>query len=125
MIIHVSNIEKSKDFYASALAPLHYKVLTKLPDAIGMGATNNPAQNKDPGGDFWIRQGTPNPPFTHIAFIAQNRKEVDEFYNRALLAGGKDNGAPGIRSHYHANYYAAFVLDPDGYNIETVCHLSK
>jgi catechol 2,3-dioxygenase-like lactoylglutathione lyase family enzyme len=75
-----------------------------------------------PKAEFWISQGTPNTPRLHIAFRASNRAAVDAFYQAAIAAGGKDNGAPGPRPHYHANYYGAFVLDPDGHNIEAVCH---
>lgn len=74
-----------------------------------------------PRADFWIAEGTPISFRVHIAFPAETRKQVDEFYKAALAAGGKDNGAPGIRSHYHKDYYGAFVLDPDDHNIEAVC----
>ncbi len=72
--------------------------------------------------DFWIMQGQVNHPPVHFAFRASSRQEVDDFYQAALLAGGRDHGAPGLRPHYHVNYYAAFILDPDGHNIEAVCH---
>ena len=75
-----------------------------------------------PKPDFWVAEGTPNKPPVHIAFLAQSRKQVDEFYQAAIKAGGKDNGAPGLRAHYHPDYYGAFVLDPDGHNVEAVCH---
>jgi catechol 2,3-dioxygenase-like lactoylglutathione lyase family enzyme len=72
--------------------------------------------------DFWIDgAGGPEKP-VHIAIVAENRAAVDAFHEAALAAGAKDNGAPGIRAHYHPNYYGAFVLDPDGHNIEAVCH---
>jgi predicted lactoylglutathione lyase len=74
-----------------------------------------------PKPDFWIYGGTPEPDF-HIAFRADNRKQVDEFYRAAIAAGGKDNGSPGLRPHYHEHFYGAFVLDPDGHNIEACCH---
>ena len=82
-------------------------------------------KSMDPGGDFWISSGIPQTPRTHIAFNAASRKIVENFYKSALSAGGTDNGRPGIRSQYHESYYAAFILDPDGYNIEAVCHLSS
>ena len=69
-----------------------------------------------------LYQAKEKPAPLHIAFVAQSREEVDAFYQAALAAGGKDNGAPGLRPHYHANYYAAFVIAPDGHNIEAVCH---
>ena len=72
---------------------------------------------------FWIGSGKPIKGRVHFAFVAKDRDAVDAFYAAALKAGGKDNGAPGLRPHYHANYYGAFVLDPDGHNIEAVCRL--
>jgi catechol 2,3-dioxygenase-like lactoylglutathione lyase family enzyme len=75
-----------------------------------------------PKPDFWVAEGTPNAPPIHIAFRADSHAQVDAFYKAAIAAGGRDNGAPGPRPHYHANYYGAFVLDPDGHNIEAVCH---
>ncbi len=74
-----------------------------------------------PKPDFWWGEGTPNEPRIHIAFRA-TRRQVDAFYKAALAAGGRDNGAPGLRPHYHEHYYGAFVLDPDGHNIEACCH---
>ena len=75
-----------------------------------------------PKPDFWIGQGKPNDPPIHIAFRADSRAIVDAFYAAALAAGGRDNGPPGLRPRYHENYYGAFVRDPDGHNIEAVCH---
>jgi catechol 2,3-dioxygenase-like lactoylglutathione lyase family enzyme len=110
----VSNIPKSKAFYAAALAPLGYTVLMEWEQFAGLGMAPKP--------DFWIGEGTPNVPPIHVAFRAESRVQVDAFYNAAIAAGGRDNGAPGLREHYHPNYYGAFVLDPDGHNIEAVCH---
>jgi len=118
--LNVSDFGKSKAFYRAALAPLGYQVIMELPadlapqGAIGMGVPPKP--------DLWIAGGSPNSPPLHIAFRAANRAEVDAFYRAAIAAGGRDNGAPGVREHYHPNYYGAFVLDPDGHNIEAVCH---
>jgi catechol 2,3-dioxygenase-like lactoylglutathione lyase family enzyme len=81
---------------------------------LGLGVAPKP--------DFWLNQGTPQIPRMHVAFRADNRGQVDAFYRAALAAGGRDNGPPGPRPHYHADYYGAFVLDPDGHNIEVVCH---
>lgn len=75
-----------------------------------------------PKPDLWIASGSPQEPRVHIAFRADNREQVDAFYKAALAAGGRDNGPPGPRPHYHPGYYGAFVLDPDGHNIEAVCH---
>ena len=117
----VTDFEKSKAFYEAALAPLGYGVLMAFPfpggNVAGLGevATHKP--------DFWLASGpaTQTPP-VHFAFAAKNRAAVDAFYAAAIAAGGVDNGPPGLRPHYHANYYGAFVKDPDGHNIEAVCH---
>ena len=116
--IHVSDLARSTDFYRQALAPLGYELRCAFPGAAGFGEANG----KDPGGDFWLSSGTPYTPRSHIAFHAANQEQVCAFYQAALQAGGRDNGAPGLRPHYHAAYFAAFVHDPDGYNIEAVFH---
>lgn len=120
----VTDYARSKVFYLAALGPLGYEVALALTRAevpnlpfdevCGLGVAGKP--------DFWLRpyDGVPTP--THIAFRAPNRAAVDAFHAAALAAGGKDNGPPGLRPHYHPGYYGAFVLDPDGYNIEAVCH---
>jgi catechol 2,3-dioxygenase-like lactoylglutathione lyase family enzyme len=110
----VSDVKKSKAFYGAALAPLGYTLLIEFEDAAGFGIAPKP--------DLWIGQGVPSTPPIHIAFRADTRNIVDAFYRAAMAAGGRDNGPPGVRPHYHANYYGAFVLDPDGHNIEAVCH---
>jgi len=117
---NVSNLELSKAFYLKALAPLGYGISLELEGAAGFGAQTGAGD--DPGGDFWISVGEPQTPRTHVAFHAANEEQVNEFYRAAIEAGGKDNGPPGPRPHYHEGYYAAFVLDPDGYNIEAVFH---
>jgi catechol 2,3-dioxygenase-like lactoylglutathione lyase family enzyme len=109
----VTDIGRSEAFYKQALAPLGYEVLMSWEVYRGFGV--------GPKLDFWVGQGKPNPPF-HIAFRAASRAVVDAFYAAAIAAGGRDNGPPGTRPHYHQHYYGAFVLDPDGYNIEAVCH---
>lgn len=119
--INVSNAKKSREFYSKALAPLAYKMLMEVPKEFVNGAIVL-GYGVPPKPDFWLHEGVPFEPRVHIAFRAENRKQVDEFYKAALAAGGKDNGAPGPRPHYHKDYYGAFVLDPDGYNIEAVCH---
>jgi catechol 2,3-dioxygenase-like lactoylglutathione lyase family enzyme len=114
--VPVSDFERSKRFYAQALSPLGYELIMEPSvSAAGFGRRGKP--------DFWIGQGDPGQPF-HIAFAAEDRVTVDAFYEAAMAAGGRDNGGPGLRPHYHANYYGAFVLDPDGNNIEAVCHRS-
>jgi catechol 2,3-dioxygenase-like lactoylglutathione lyase family enzyme len=117
----VSDYARSKIFYAKALAPLDYSLVMEVTQeetgngpAAGFGAKGKP--------DFWIGgEGGLNKPL-HVAILARDRSTVDAFYKAAIAAGGRDNGAPGIRAHYHANCYGAFVLDLDGHNIEAVCH---
>lgn len=118
----VIDYEASKKFYQQALAPLGYTLLAEIPDpqsgkmvAAGLGVA--------PKADFWLEgRGAANEPPLHVAFRADTRALVDAFYKAALAAGGRDNGAPGVRPHYHPDYYGAFVLDPNGHNIEAVCH---
>ena len=111
----VGSFEASRRFYAAALAPLGYELLLEFHASV--------ADFGEPGkADFWIAQGEPNTPRIHVAFRADTRREVDAFYEAALGAGARDNGAPGLRAQYHPDYYGAFVLDPDGHNIEAVCH---
>ena len=119
----VSNIEKSKEFYKLALAPIGFQLLAEVPSSIS-GSKDFAGFGEPPKPEFWIGGGTPNDPPIHIAFQASSRAQVDSFYTAALSAGGRDNGAPGIRAHYHPNYYGAFILDFDGHNIEVVCHVS-
>jgi catechol 2,3-dioxygenase-like lactoylglutathione lyase family enzyme len=111
----------SKRFYDAALAPLGIApVMEVTPEesggyhGIGYGARGKPF--------FWLSNGEPRGAGIHIAFAADDRKAVDVFYAAALANGGRDNGAPGLRPHYHPDYYGAFVLDPDGINVEAVCH---
>lgn len=119
--INVTDLARSKHFYASVLATLGYEVRLEFDAAVGFGAGGQ-GHGNDPGGDFWIALGDPYVPRSHIAFRARDAAQVAAFHAAGLAAGGKDNGAPGPRPHYHEGYYAAFVLDPDGYNIEAVCH---
>jgi len=121
--IEVSDLERSKTFYRAALAPLGYRLSKEIPStAAGFGVAEGHGTSTDPAGDFWIGRGQPQGPRPHVAFNAASRAAVDAFYAAALAAGGTSNGAPGLRPQYHANYYGAFILDPDGYNIEAVCH---
>lgn len=117
----VSDFNKSKAFYTQALAPIGYAMLMELPASV-TGHTDVAGFGEAPKPDFWISQGSANNPPMHIAFRASSRAAVDAFYRAAMEAGGTDNGSPGLRPHYHPNYYGAFVLDPDGHNIEAVCH---
>jgi catechol 2,3-dioxygenase-like lactoylglutathione lyase family enzyme len=118
----VTNLHASKTFYEAALAPLGIAILmTATPEQTEAGGTAI-GFGKDDKPSFWIGDNERVGEGTHIAFTADARDQVDAFYQGAMAAGGRDNGAPGIRAHYHPNYYAAFVLDPDGMNIEAVCH---
>jgi len=115
----VSDYARSKAFYVQALAPTGHSQVTELRAPTGQESAGFCHAD---GSDFWISQGGAISPPIHIAFRVSSRAAVDAFYKAAVAAGGRDNGAPGLRSHYHANYYSAFVLDPDGHNIEAVCH---
>ena len=117
-----TNYEKSKQFYTRALAPLGYQLMMELPKEV-TGGRDVAGFGVPPKPDFWLHQGTPQTPRVHIAFRADNRQLVDAFYKAAMAAGGKDNGPPGPRPHYHQDYYGAFVLDPDVNNIEACCHV--
>jgi len=117
----VSDFEKSKQFYGAAFAPIGYTLLLEFPAAV-TGSTDVAGFGEAPKADFWISRGSPNKPPIHVAFRVASRAMVDAFYEAARQAGGTCNGAPGLRAHYHPNYYGAFVLDPDGHNIEAVCH---
>jgi catechol 2,3-dioxygenase-like lactoylglutathione lyase family enzyme len=120
----VSDPIASREFYDKALAPLGYEMMVQIPtEHTGGGAVFG--YGVPPKPDFWVSEGTPNEPKIHVAFRAETHEQVDEFYRAALAAGGKDNGGPGPRPHYHKDYYGAFVLDPDGHNVEAVCHEPK
>ena len=112
--LRVSDIARSKKFFGGALAPLGYALLADYGTALGYGVAPKP--------DFWVGEGPAAGSATHVCFAAPNRAVVDAFHKAALAAGGRDNGAPGLRTMYHPTYYGAFVLDPDGNNIEAVCH---
>jgi catechol 2,3-dioxygenase-like lactoylglutathione lyase family enzyme len=119
--IAVRNHAESLAFYTRALAPLGITVLMNVPksqsgapsDYTGFGAGGKPF--------FWIGEGALASGM-HVCFTANDRASVERFYQEALAAGARDNGPPGIRAHYHPNYYGAFVIDPNGINLETVCH---
>lgn len=119
----VADLARSRAFYERALAPLGIVVGMEITaemtggegEHIGFGPEGHP--------QFWIGTGRPLTGRLHVAFAARSRAAVDAFHAAALAAGGTDNGAPGLRPHYHENYYGAFALDPDGHNIEAVCHM--
>ena len=113
--IAVSDLERSRQFYAAALGPLGITERMQFPNVVALGRDQP---------QFWLSGGAPkgDAPRPHLAFTATTRMEVDTFHRAALQAGGTDNGGPGLRPHYHPDYYGAFVLYPDGYNVEAVCH---
>jgi len=117
----VADLARSRAFYVAALAPLGYGPVMDVTreqtggyEGTGFGSPGRP--------QFWIGTGEQRGGAVHVAFAASDRAAVDAFHRAALAAGGTDNGAPGLRPHYHPHYYGAFVFDPDGHNIEAVCH---
>jgi catechol 2,3-dioxygenase-like lactoylglutathione lyase family enzyme len=116
----VTDLARARAFYDAALAPLGYKPIMQMGQMVGYGSPKGP--------QFWVSaDGASHEQIgqsrgLHVAFRAADRTVVDAFYRAALEAGGRDNGAPGVRTRYHPDYYAAFVIDPDGYRIEAVCH---
>ena len=125
----VSDFETSKAFYSTALGAIGLTLLMEFPAAVtggtsvaGFGEPDTLAQGLSP--EFWLAHGTPGSTPVHIAFRVSTHSKVVAFHKAALGAGGRDNGAPGPRPQYHPTYYGAFVLDPDGHNIEAVCHAS-
>jgi catechol 2,3-dioxygenase-like lactoylglutathione lyase family enzyme len=116
----VADFERSKAFYVAALAPLGIALLIEL-TAAETGGDAHAGFGAEEKAFFWIGTGNKSKGGAHVAFTAKSRSEVDAFFRAALAAGGRDNGAPGLRPQYHADYYGAFALDPDGNNIEAVC----
>jgi len=110
----VSNLAESKAFFLKALQPLGVTVVMEGPYGVGLGKNGKPS--------LWLSETKEKPAHLHIAIAADTRADVDAFHRAALAAGGTDNGPPGLRPHYHPNYYGAFVIGPDGHNIEAVCH---
>ena len=118
--ILVADWNKAKAFYDAAFAPLGITLINEVPVEFTGGVKVGGYGASSP--DFWLTEASQTGPGRHYAFAAKSRAEVDAFYASAMAAGGTDNGAPGLRPHYHENYYGAFVVDPDGNNIEAVCH---
>ena len=119
--LQVGDYQRALRFYRSALAPLGISIVMQVTkeqtgsyEGCGLGRDRKPS--------FWLQGGGKTVPHMHVAFVADSRAAVDAFYEAALAAGGRDNGPPGVRAHYHPGYYGAFVLDPDGHNIEAVYH---
>ena len=113
----VSDFAAAKAFYLQALAPLGVELVSEGPPAYGVELGT-----RDGTVSLCLFQTEEKPAHLHLAFGAASRQQVDAFHREALAAGGRDNGAPGLRPHYHAHYYAAFVIGPDGHNLEAVCH---
>lgn len=111
--IQVTDLDRSVAFYTKALAPLGYALVMRWEQFAGFGIAGKP--------DFWIGTGAPTDRI-HVAFRAKGRAEVQAFYQAAIAAGAADNGGPGVRPQYHPHYFGAFVRDPDGHNVEAVCH---
>ena len=114
--VNATDLERSKAFYSAALEPLGYSLLFEVGEFLGFGDGQMPSfgvVRRDPTG------------VGHVAFSAGDRAAVDAFHGAAIAAGGTNNGEPGVREHYHPTYYAAYVRDPDGNNIEAVCHLPE
>ncbi len=117
----VSDFQRGKQFYEATLAALDIGIVMEVTaEQTGSGSHAGFGDNGKPY--FWIGDGEPLQGRLHVAFTAPSRAAVDAFHRAALAAGGTDNGAPGLRPHYHPDYYGAFVIDPDGHNIEAVCH---
>lgn len=115
--LNVRDYKASRAFYEQALAPLGYSVVMAFDEWKGAGFGTSADKP-----EFWIMEREPYGTATHVAFHCGDRATVDAFHAAALAAGGNDNGPPGIREHYHPTYYGAFALDPDGNNVEAVCH---
>jgi catechol 2,3-dioxygenase-like lactoylglutathione lyase family enzyme len=115
--LNVSDYDASREFFSQALAPLGYRVVMEpVPKVGGFAPPDHPSV------PFWIAEGRGTVTVSHVAFTADDRATVDAFHAAALAAGGTDNGAPGVREIYHPHYYGAYVLTPDGVNLEAVCH---
>jgi catechol 2,3-dioxygenase-like lactoylglutathione lyase family enzyme len=114
IVVNVRDLARSKVLYATALAPLGYVVAKEFPGAVGLGVGSR--------ADIWLWRRDPVATGIHVAILCGTRSMVDAFYAAAIKAGARDNGAPGPRAQYHPDYYGAFVLDPDGNNLEAVCH---
>ena len=120
MSLSVADFPAMVSFYERALAPLGIKVLMRF----GKDVTGS-YEVAGLGGEkpfLWVADAGKTTPRMHLAIRAEDRAEVDAFHKAALAAGGQDNGAPGLRPHYHPNYYGAFIIDPEGHNLEAVCH---
>jgi catechol 2,3-dioxygenase-like lactoylglutathione lyase family enzyme len=123
--IGYSDYRRALRFYELALAPLSITLTMEITREQTGGAYEGAGFGRNGKPSFWIHGGGRTSPSLHFAFVADKRADVDAFYQAALAAGATDNGPPGVRAHYHPNYYGAFVRDFDGHNIEAVCHLAE
>jgi catechol 2,3-dioxygenase-like lactoylglutathione lyase family enzyme len=114
VVFNVPDLERGRRFYEKALAPIGYVLGPVFSGWVGFARSGKTS--------FWLARRDPVGGSVHVAFVVDNRAAVDAFYAAAMAAGGTDHGRPGLRPDYHADYYGAFVLDPDGNNIEAVCH---
>ena len=122
MGLNVADLGVSRRFFEAALAPLGIGMVMEVTEEMTGGNGAHLGLGRDGNPFFWIGTGKAATSGCHVAFAAPDRAAVDRFHAAALAAGGTDNGAPGLRPHYHADYYGAFVLDPDGNNVEAVFH---
>jgi catechol 2,3-dioxygenase-like lactoylglutathione lyase family enzyme len=120
LVLPVADLEQARRFYEQALQPLGIRVTRAYPDAVALDA----GLDRKDAPQLWLARADRAPPPMHLAFAAADRARVDAFHRAALAAGARDNGAPGLRPQYHDSYYAAFVIGPDGHNVEAVCHLT-
>jgi catechol 2,3-dioxygenase-like lactoylglutathione lyase family enzyme len=120
--VRVGNLATARAFYEAAFAPLGITPIMVLTATDTGGAYEGVGYGRDGKPAFWVSAAAPPSGPIHVAFAAPDRATVNAFHRAALAAGGRDNGAPGLRPHYHPSYYGAFVLDPDGNNVEAVCH---
>jgi catechol 2,3-dioxygenase-like lactoylglutathione lyase family enzyme len=120
--LRVLDFARIREFYAAALAPLGYTPLADVTKE-QTGSYEGTGFGADGKASFWIGDGPRAGGPIHVAFLAKSRADVDRFHDAAIAAGGRDNGKPGVRDHYSPNYYGAFVLDPDGNNVEAVCRV--
>lgn len=120
--LSVADLSRSRAFYDAVMPPLGASCVMAVSAEETGGTYEGAGYGRDGKPSFWIGTGGRTKGSLHVAFVVETRAAVDAFYVAARAAGATDNGAPGLRPHYHPNYYAAFVLDPDGHNIEAVCH---
>jgi catechol 2,3-dioxygenase-like lactoylglutathione lyase family enzyme len=121
--LSVADLARSRAFYDAVMPTLGAACVMAVTAEETGGTYEGAGYGRNGKPSFWIGSGGRTKGSLHVAFVAESRASVDAFYAAAIAAGGTDNGPPGIRAHYHPNYYGAFVLDPDGHNIEAVCHL--